>query len=197
MILSPALTSLCIHKLIRKQTVLLSAGDPVSVVPIVKDGLIKVFTRYEDRELFLYHIQPGESCIMSFAACMRRGVSQVYAVTEVDTECWLLPADHLPTWLATDPDGYARFLELYNKRYTELLDTIHGLLFKRLDERILTHIRQKSTTLAQNPLVMSHRQIADEVGTSREVVTRILQKLQADGDVSLQDHGIFVRFPVT
>jgi CRP/FNR family transcriptional regulator len=167
------------------------------VVPIVKDGLIKVFTRYEDRELFLYHIQPGESCIMSFAACMRRGVSQVHAVTEVDTECWLLPADHLPTWLATDPDGYARFLELYNKRYTELLDTIHGLLFKRLDERILTHIRQKSTTLAQNPLVMSHRQIADEVGTSREVVTRILQKLQADGDVSLQDHGIFVRFPVT
>lgn len=195
--LPPSLTSLCVQKLFRKQTVLLSAGDAVAVVPIVKDGLIKVFTRYGDRELFLYHIQPGESCIMSFAACMRRGVSQVYAVTEVDTECWLLPADRLPQWLATDPDGYARFLDLYNTRYADLLDTIHGLLFKRLDERILTHIRQKATHLAQNPLAMSHRQIADEVGTSREVVTRILQKLQAEGDITLREDGIFLNRAVT
>ncbi len=195
--ISPALTSLCVHKLIRKQTVLLSAGDTVSVIPIVKEGLIKVFTRVEDKELLLYYIHPGESCIMSFAACMSHGKSQVYASTELDSECWLLPAQNLPDWLATDPNGYARFLELYNKRYLELLETIHGLLFKRLDERILHHIREKKQYLGTNPVMMSHRQIADEVGTSREVVTRILQKLQSDGWVVLQDHGIFVKDSVT
>lgn len=159
----------------------LREGQFVKLVPFVKKGLIKVFTRYEDRELLLYYIRPEESCIMSFSAAINNEPSQVYAVTEKDTEVLLLPVGGLRSLTNAHPDFNKFFFQQYKGRYAELLDTIHHVLFDKLDGRLYQHLKEKSLLKNENPLRMSHQQIADELGTVREVVSRALKKLEGEG----------------
>ncbi|MCW5515727.1 Crp/Fnr family transcriptional regulator [Muriicola sp. Z0-33] len=162
-------------------TEILREGQFVKVIPLVRKGLIKVYTRYEDRELLLYYIQPDQSCIMSFSAGINNEPSQVYAVTEEDTEVLLLPVGELYGLTIANPDINSFFFEQYKGRYAELLDTIQHILFDKIDERLYQHLKEKASLKRENPLRMSHQQIADELGTVREVISRALKKLEGAG----------------
>ena len=168
-------------KKITKGTEILREGQFVQLIPFVQDGLIKVFTRYEDRELLLYYIQPEESCIMSFSAGINNEPSQVFAVTEEDTEVLLLPVRELHTLTNAHPDINRFFFQQYKGRYAELLDTIHHVLFDKVHIRLYQHLKEKTVLKKENPLQMSHQQIADELGTVREVISRALKKLEGEG----------------
>lgn len=170
-------------KKIEKGTEILREGQFVKLIPFVQKGLIKVFTRYGDRELLLYYIQPNESCIMSFSAGINNEPSQVFAVTEEDTEVVLLPVRELNTLTLVNPNLNSFFFQQYKGRYAELLDTIHHVLFDKIDERLYQHLKEKTAFKKENPLRMSHQQIADELGTVREVVTRALKKLEGEGHI--------------
>lgn len=165
---------------IEKGIEILREGQFVKLIPFVQEGLIKVFTRYEDRELLLYYIQPEESCIMSFSAGINNEPSQVYAVSEEDTTVLLLPVRELQSLTTTYPDINRFFFQQYKGRYAELLDTIHHVLFDKVDVRLYQHLKEKSELKKENPLRMSHQQIADELGTVREVVSRALKKLEGE-----------------
>ncbi|MGW9685952.1 Crp/Fnr family transcriptional regulator [Flagellimonas sp. 2504JD1-5] len=166
---------------IAKGTEILREGQFVKVVPFVQKGLIKVFTRYEDRELLLYYIQPNQSCIMSFSASTNNEPSQVYAVTEEDTETILVPVDKLDAFAKENPKVNNFFFQQYKGRYAELLDTIQHVLFDKMDKRVYNHLRDKVLLKNENPLQISHQQLANEVGTVREVVSRVLKKLEGEG----------------
>ncbi|WP_420319775.1 Crp/Fnr family transcriptional regulator [Flagellimonas sp.] len=166
---------------IAKGTGILREGQFVKVVPFVQKGLIKVFTRYEDRELLLYYIQPNQSCIMSFSASINNEPSQIYAITEEDTEAILVPVDKLDAFTKENPKINNFFFQQYKGRYAELLDTIHHVLFDKMDKRLYSHLRDKVLLKNENPLQISHQQLANEVGTVREVVSRVLKKLEGEG----------------
>lgn len=166
---------------IEKGTEILREGQFVKLIPFVQKGLIKVFTRYEDRELLLYYIRPEESCIMSFSSGFNDEPSQVYAVAEEDTEVLLLPVRELPSLTIANPDINRFFFQQYKGRYAELLDTIHHVLFDKVDERLYQHLKEKSELKKENPLRMSHQQLADELGTVREVISRALKKMEGVG----------------
>lgn len=153
----------------------------VKVIPIVLEGLVKVFTRHEDKELLLYYIKPNESCVMSFAASLKNEPSKVYAITEEDSKILLLPTDKIPEWVKKYPDINSLFYQQYNLRYSELLDTINHLLFNKLDVRLYNYLKEKAKLTNTNPLKISHRQIASELGTVREVITRVIKKLENEG----------------
>lgn len=161
-------------------TEILREGQYVKVIPIVINGLIKVFSRYEDKELLLYYIQPEESCIMSFAASLNNEPSKVFAVTEEDSTILLLPVDKVSKWTKQFPDINNLFYQQYNLRYSELLNTINHLLFNKLDVRLLDFLRERAKVTNTTELKISHRQIASELGTAREVVSRIIKKLEAE-----------------
>ena len=108
-------------KEIPRDTEILREGQYVKVIPIVEKGLIKVFTRKEEKELLLYYIKPNESCIMSFAASLKNEPSKVFALTEEDTTALLLPADKVSRWIKQFPDINTLFFHQYNIRYGELL----------------------------------------------------------------------------
>lgn len=165
------------------QNTLLREGQYVRGVPLVVKGLVKVFARYEERDLLLYYIREGEGCVMSFAAALHQSPSKVYAVTETDTELYLLPADGLPALLKSDAALNELFFELYNKRYTELLDTVQHVLFDKMDKRLFDYLVEKVSLTGNNPLHMSHREIANELGTVREVVSRVMKRLEHEGKV--------------
>lgn len=164
-------------------TTLVREGAYVKVIPLVRRGLIKVGGRFEDRDLLLYYIEPEESCVMSFAAMIEEAPSQIYAVTEEETEAILLPTRKMRDWLREYPHLHQLFYRQYNKRYNELLQTIHHLLFNRMDQRLLEHLREKARLLETPWLQVSHRQLAEELGTAREVISRVMKKLEQEGRV--------------
>lgn len=164
-------------------TEILREGQYIKAIPVVISGLIKVFTRYEDKELLLYYIKPNESCIMSFSASLRNQPSKIYAVTEENTTALLLPVDQLTGWTRQFPDINSVFFQQFNLRYSELLDTINHILFDQLDKRLYDYLVKKAKLTNSNPLKISHRQIASELGTAREVISRVMKKLENEGKV--------------
>ena len=175
---------------IPKDKTILREGQYVKVIPLVFSGLIKVFTRHEDKDLLLYYIRPAESCIMSFSASLKNEPSRVYAVTEEDTTALLLPVDQVSKWITQFPDFNSLFFQQFNLRYSELLDTIHHVLFKKMDIRLYEYLKDKITLTKKNPLKISHRQIANELGTAREVISRVMKKLENEGKIKQHFNSI-------
>ncbi|MBL0009080.1 MAG: Crp/Fnr family transcriptional regulator [Saprospiraceae bacterium] len=179
-----------ILKEVPQGTEILREGQYVKVIPIVLEGLIKVFSRHEEKELLLYYIKPQESCIMSFAAGMKNEPSKIFAVAEEDTSALLLPTDKVALWVRDYPEVNQLFFQQYNLRYSDLLTTIHQLLFERMDKRLLDYLVNKSLLTGRNPIKISHRQIAAELGTAREVISRIMKKLENDGKIRQEANTI-------
>lgn len=179
-----------LRKTIPENMEILREGQFVKVIPVVVSGLIKVFTRSDDKELLLYYIKPKESCIMSFSAGLKNQPSPVYAVTEEETDALLLPVDRLINWTLQFPEINSLFFHLFSLRYNELLDTINHILFDQLDKRLYDYL-QKKAELTTNPLKISHRQIASDLGTAREVISRVMKKLENEGKVR-QNNNNFI-----
>jgi len=177
-------------KTIPENTEILREGQYIKVIPLVISGLIKVFTRYEDKELLLYYIEPRESCIMSFSAGLRNEPSKIYAVTEESTTALLLPIDKVVHWTKQYPDINVLFFQQFNLRYSDLLDTINQLIFNQLDKRLLDYLVKRTSLSRSDSLKISHRQIASELGTAREVISRLMKKLEQEGKVRQQNNNI-------
>lgn len=175
---------------IPKKTEILREGQYIKVIPIVLEGLIKVHTRYEEKELLLYYIRPSESCAMSFSASLDNEPSKVYATTEQDTKALLLPVDELTQWRNTFPEMNNLFFKQYNLRYAELLETIHHVMFNQLDQRLFEHLQRKVDLTGNNPIVISHRELANELGTAREVVSRVMKRLESENKVKQHQSSI-------
>lgn len=168
---------------IPKNTEVMREGQFIKAIPIVTKGLIKVYSRYEDKELLLYYIKPDESCIMTFDASLNNSPSKVYAATEEDSTVMLMPVHKVFEWLKIYPEMNMLFFKQYNSRYTELIEMINQVLFEKMDKRILDYLKSKIKIIKQNPIKISHRQIASDLGTAREVVTRVLKKLELENKV--------------
>lgn len=171
-------------------TEILREGQYVKVIPIVLSGLIKVFSRHEDRELLLYYITPNESCIMSFSSSLKNDPSPVFAITEEDTTALLLPVSKVSVWSQNFPDINALFFQQFNKRYSDLLETINHVLFNKMDVRLFNYLNERSKLTKKNPIKVSHRLIAIELGTAREVISRVMKKLETEGKVAQHSSGI-------
>lgn len=160
---------------------ILREGQYVKVIPVVIRGLIKVFSSFAEKDLLLYYIKQNESCIMSFAAGIKNEPSQVYAIAEKDSLILLMPVDKVRIWLTKYPKINQLFYQQYNLRYTDLLETINLVLFNKMDKRLYDYLLEKIKLTKQNPIKISHKQIALELGTAREVVSRVMKKLENDG----------------
>ena len=171
-----------------KGTEILREEQYVKVLPIVLNGLIKVYSRFDEKELLLYYIESAQSCVMTFYAALKNTPSKVFAITEEDSKVLLIPVQLLPNWLKEYPDFNELFYNQFNLRYSELLDTIGHLLLDRMDKRLYDHLKKKLELTNSDSIIMSHNQIANELGTAREVITRVLKKLETEGKV-MQNAG--------
>lgn len=171
-------------------TELVREGQYVKVVPLVVDGLVKVFTRKEDKELLLYYIQPRESCIMSFTASIRNEKSKIFAVTETATTLVLIPADKINNLVNQYPALNQLFYQQFDLRYTSLIETINALMYERLDKRLMDYLHEKITITGKNPLPISHKEIATDLGTAREVISRLVKKLELNNKLKQHQNSI-------
>ncbi len=183
-------------KEIPAQTVLVREGQYVKYIPIVLSGLVKVFTQYEDKELLLYYIQPDQSCIMSFSSCIKNDPSKIEAITEEVSTVWLIPSSKIAKYITEFPAINRLFYQQYDLRYSELVDTIHQMLYHKLDQRILDYLHEKVKVTGKNPVKISHKEIANDLGTAREVVSRLVKKLEGKQKLKQLHDSIEIFMPV-
>ena len=173
--------------------VILNENAYIKAIPIVMSGSIRVMrTDDDDREILLYYIKSGESCIMSFLGGMHHDTSKVKAIAEEPTEILFVPIDKVNILIKDYPEWLDYIFRLYHKRFEELLDVVNAIAFKKLDERLLDFIKKKCQINDNNTLVITHEHIANELGTARVVVSRLLKQMEQEGLVTLGRNKIIL-----
>lgn len=175
-----------IHKKYEAGSVILNENSHIRSIPIVVKGSIRVIRMEEDgREILLYYIKAGESCIMSFLGGMHNETSKVRAEVEEDAEILFLPINKVALFIKEYPQWLDYIFRLYHKRFEELLDIVNAIAFKKVDERLLALLKKKEQLMNSKIISITHEQLANELGTARVVVSRLLKQLEDSGEVEL------------
>lgn len=172
-------------------TIILNIKSYIRSLPIVLSGSIKVIkTDEEGQEILLYYIKPGESCIMSFLAGLHNDTSKIKAIVEEDAEVLMIPIEKAGEWIKEFPEWTDFVFSLYQKRFEELLDVVNSLAFQKLDSRLINLLNQKSALFHSKEILVTHQQLADELGSTREAVSRVLKQLEKSKIVTLSRNNI-------
>ncbi len=184
--LKAKLSELGFQKTFEENEVILRESSYIKAIPIVLQGSLRVMRTEEDgRELLLYYIKAGESCIMSFLGGIHDDTSKINAVAEEKTELLLIPMDKISLLVKDFPEWLDYIFKLYHKRFEELLEVVDAIAFKKLDERILDFVKNKAKLSNSKVINLTHEQIANELGSARVVVSRLLKQLESEGVVEL------------
>lgn len=175
---------------IKGKTEILAEGNKIKNIPFVINGSLKVYALNDGRELIYNYIRSGETCLMSFSTIFNDFVSRVYVVSEEDTEALLIPANILLDWLIKYPQINKLFYYEFDLRFTDIMKMVNDAVFHKLDKRVLNYIKQQIIITGNNPIKLTHKEIANNLGTSREVVSRILKKVENEGEITQTKEGI-------
>lgn len=175
---------------IKAKTEIVREGQKNKYVPFLIKGSIKVFTLNDGRELIYYYIKPNDSCLMTFASIFSDYTSRIYAVAEEDSEVVLIPVSVIQEWLMKFPEINRIFYNEYDRRFSDIMNMVNDAVFHRLDKRVLSYIRQQIAVTGNNPVKITHREIASNLGTSREVISRVLKKVENEGEIVQTKEGI-------
>jgi len=175
-----------IHKF-EAGTVILKQGAYVKVIPLLISGLAKVFKEdsLHGNEVLLYYIKPGESCIMSVSTLVRNEASKVKAIIEEDAEIVVIPADKAIAIAKKYPKWNEFIYDLFNLKFEELLNVVEILTFSNKDTRLLEYLKKEAKVKGSSKLKTTHQKIAYDLGSSREVISRLLKKLENEGLIQL------------
>lgn len=167
--------------MVKEGDVIIDVGQTVRVIPLLLKGTLKITRADEDgKELLLYYVNANESCAMTFTCCMQQYPSEIKATAESDVEFIAIPIGVMDEWLAKYPTWKSFVMRTIRGRFNELLHAIDQLAFQKLDERLIHYLKEKSKATGSSLINLSHEQIAHEMASSREVISRLLKKLEND-----------------
>jgi CRP/FNR family transcriptional regulator, anaerobic regulatory protein len=171
--------------------VLIQAGQNIRSTMIVLDGLVKLYREGEDGgEFFMYHLSPGDACALSMVCDRTFKTSAITAKTAAPTTLLTIPIDATENWMRQYRTWYHFVLQTYRQRYEELLQTIDHIAFRNMDERLEFYLRRHRDKLKTNILPLTNTEIAQELNSSREVISRLMKKLSEQGKVRLLKQGV-------
>lgn len=171
--------------------VLLQTGQNIRSTIIVLEGLVKLYRENDEGgEFFMYHLHPGDGCALSLICDRTFRTSAVTAKAVTDAVLLVVPLDETENWMRQYRTWYHFVVGTYRKRYEELLETIDHIAFKNMDERLEFYLRRHSKSLNTRVLKITNTEIAQELNSSREVISRLMKKLAEDGKVRLLKNGI-------
>ena len=176
---------------VNEDELIMDIGDPISYLPIVLEGNIKVMTEDEEgKELLLYYLEMGDSCAITMNCCSGNSKSKVRAVSESNTEILFIPNKKVEEWMAKYKGWRSFILEMYNVRMNEMLEAIDTLAFFNMEERIRKYLRDKVLVTGDKVITTTHSQIANDLHSSRVVISRIMKKLELDGFIKSKRNNI-------
>lgn len=172
---------------------IMDIGAYIKNMPLIIDGTIKIIRQdNQGRELFLYYLQQGETCAMSLSCCLANERSAIRAIAEENTELIMLPVEFMDSWMIKYPSWKNFVMNTYRRRFEELLHTIDGIAFNKMDQRLWNYLLDKSTANNSKTVETTHQEIAYELNSKREVISRLLKKLERDGKITLGRNRIEV-----
>ena len=158
--------------------VLIAPGDKIFFVPIVQKGVLRIVRQGEDgKEVFLYHLYPGQTCAMAMNSCQSNKESMIKAIAEDDTEVLQIPVNMLEDWFKY-PEWKAFVNNTYGSRFAELMDVIDLIAFHNMDKQVLHYLQERARATNSKTIQITHQQIADELHTHREAVSRLLRTME-------------------
>ncbi|WP_276496264.1 Crp/Fnr family transcriptional regulator [Pontibacter litorisediminis] len=170
----------------------LRTGQYIKSTILLLSGLLKVYREDEDgNEFLMYYLEPGDACALSMMCTARNEQSQIKAKAVTPAEVILLPSHLSELWLAKYKSWHNFVIASYRQRFEELLQTLDSIAFKGLDERLLFYLR-RHVKVSGKEIRLSHQQIADELNSSREVISRLLKKLEQTRALTLHRNYIEV-----
>lgn len=173
---------------------LMEPGQFIKAVPLVLEGSIKIMRVDEDgKELFLYYLEPGETCALSLTCCSASKPSEIKAVIEEKATLLFIPIQ-VHEQLTDEFKQWKDFVSTtYQYRFQEMLTVLDAVAFKRMDERLMNYIVTKMKQLKTNELHTTHQEVANELGTAREVISRLLKQLEKKKWIELGRNVIYIR----
>lgn len=174
--------------------ILIDIGQYIKMMPLILSGSLKILREDNDgKELLLYHVHEGETCAMSITCCMGDAKSSVRAIAEENTKMIALPTRIMDEWSNQFPSWKHFIMRTYQKRFEELLHTIDSIAFQKLDDRLERWLKEKTSKSEDGTIHITHQEIASELHSSREVISRLLKKMEHQGLLELGRNKIKMR----
>jgi CRP/FNR family transcriptional regulator len=171
--------------------VMMNPGQTIRAVPLVISGVFKVSrVNDEGQELLLYYVKEGESCAMTCTCCMMAHNSVIKGSAEEDSVLLCVPVNIMDEWMTKYPTWKRFVMTTILNRFTEVLKSIDEVAFKKMDDRLANYLKEKSKVTGSSLINLSHQQIADELGTNRVVISRLLKNLDIDKKLLLYRNQI-------
>ena len=182
------------HKF-KKNDIIIDINQKLEYVPILMKGNIKVSREDEEgNELLLYVLEAGDTCAMSLTCCITNKQSKIRAIADKQSEVIMIPILKMQEWLSTFEDWRIFILQSYQTRFDEMLETIDTLAFMKMDERLYKYLIDHVKLNASEIINHTHQNIAEDLNTSRVVVSRLLKKLETEGKIKLGRNKIEVLY---
>ena len=171
--------------------VIMKIGKPIWGIPLLAKGTVKISrVNDEGQEILLYYVKAGETCAMAFTSWMTRQVSSGNCTAEEECVLYLVPGKVADEWMQRYPSWKKFVMNTILDGFTDVVKSIDDIAFKKLDERLVSYLKEKSKISGSSLVNVTHQQVADELGTNRVVVSRLLKKLETDGRLLLYRNQI-------
>lgn len=172
------------QKHFEEDEILIDIGEKITFMPLVLEGSIKIMTEDADgQELLLYYLELGDTCAVTLNCCTKKSKSTIRAISETHTEILFIPIEKMDEWMVKYPTWRRYVLDSYNERLNEMLASIDTIVFHSMEERILKYLKDKALITRNKKLEIAHSDIANDLHTSRVVVSRIMKKLEKQGEL--------------
>ena len=171
--------------------VIMRTGQYIKNTVLVISGKIKIYREDENGgEFFMYYLQPGQACAISMICATKNAKSQIMAKVVEDVELILIPLPLMDKWMMQHRSWYEFVIDTYRSRFEEVLEVVDSIAFRAMDERLEFFLKRHADACGCKDLKLSHQEIASELNTSREVISRLLKKMEQRGLVNLQRNNI-------
>lgn len=165
--------------IIKEGEAIIRVGEFIKSTPLITDGLLKVIRQDDDgKEILLYYLNGGDTCVMTVTCCMHQEKSKIKAIAEKDSKIILIPFHYMDDWMRNFRTWRNFILQTYSARFEEMLTTLDQTAFESLDTRLIKYLNDKKLVLETDEFVITHQQIASELNSSREAISRLLKKLE-------------------
>jgi CRP/FNR family transcriptional regulator len=174
--------------------IIVHVGDHLQMIPIVIEGSIKISREKEDgEEILLYYIEGGDTCAMSLQCCTRKIDSQIKATSMEPSLLLMFPSEYMERWLDQYKTWRQFIMDSYHTRMLELMESIDAIAFMNLDQRLLKYLSDQAKILGSLEIHLTHQQVADDLHSSRVVISRLLKQLETKGEIKLARNKIILR----
>lgn len=169
---------------------LLKVGQTIRSTMIILEGLVKLYREDDQgKEFFIYHLDAGQACSLSMVCAAKQETSEVLAKALTDATLLSIPLEFMDQWMSKYKSWYQFVITSYRNRFEEMLKTIDAIAFSKMDERLEDYIK-KQVAIFGNNLKMTHQEIATDLNSSREVISRLLKKMETKGWLNIHRNSI-------